>query len=136
MRSAGLAIAFFRKSIYATGGVIGVFKAPSTPGVGRRLNVADMGERGSSEGKAGDRSEEGTALATGDVAILAGFLLVVRGGEGMAEGGASTVFALSSLMIGIGTGAVSVNVVVAVVAGGEAIAIVYVRLSWLLKVCK
>lgn len=58
LRSDGLAIAFFRKSIYASGGVIGVFIAPSIPGVcGRRLNVADIGERGSSDGKAGDLSE-------------------------------------------------------------------------------
>ena len=122
MRSEGLAIAFFRKSIYATGGVIGVFKAPSpaTPGVcGRRLNVADMGERGSSEGKAGDLREVGTALAMLDVVILASFVDVVSGGEGRAPG-ALSVLTLDSVMIGIGVVAVSAIVVI-VVAGGEVI---------------
>jgi len=122
LRSEGLAIAFFRKSIYATGGVIGVFKAPSpaTPGVcGRRLNVADMGERGSSDGKAGDLREVGTALAMPDVDILASFVDVVSGGEGRAAG-ALSVLALASVMTGIGIVAVSAIVVI-VVAEGEVI---------------
>lgn len=122
MRSEGLAIAFLRKSIYATGGVIGVFKAPSpaTPGVcGRRLNVADMGERGSSDGKAGDFRVAGTALAMPDVNKLAGFVDVVSGGEGRAAG-AFSVVALAFVMTGIGGVAASVTVVT-VVAEGEAI---------------
>lgn len=119
LRSEGLAIAFFRKSIYATGGVIGVFKAPSpaTPGVcGRRLNVADMGERGSSDGKAGDLREVGMALG---VNRLAGFVDVVSGGEGRAAG-ALFVLALDSVMAGITVVSAS-TIVVIVVVEGEAI---------------
>lgn len=119
MRSEGLAIAFFRKSIYATGGVIGVFKAPSpaTPGVcGRRLNVADMGERGSSDGKAGDLREVGTALAMLDVEILASFVDVVSGGDGRAAGELSGL-ALDFVMTGIGVVAASVIVVIVIVEG-------------------
>lgn len=125
LRSEGLAIAFFRKSIYATGGVIGVFKAPSpaTPGVyGRRLNVADMGERGSSDGKAGDLREVGTALAMPDV-DMASFVDVVSGGEGRAAGALSAL-ALDSVMIGIGV--VAASAIVIVVAEGEVIC----RLLW------
>lgn len=104
--------------MYATGGVIGVFKAPSpaTPGVcGRRLKVADMGERGSSDGNAGDLREVGTALAMPDVDMLASFVDVVSGGEGRAAG-ALSAFALDSVMIGIGAVAAS-----AIVAEGGVI---------------
>lgn len=123
-------MAFLRKSIYATGGVIGVFKAPSTPaGVcGSRLNVADIGERGSSEGNAGDLNDEGTELATLIVGVIGRVDFVVEdvgGGEGIEAGRAVDVdFSLPSLpAIATGEATVGFSVTVTDDTGNEEVSV-------------
>lgn len=102
-------MAFLRKSMYAIGGVIGVFTEPST---GVRRNVADIGERGSSDGKIGDFRDERTALATRGDSVAVPLIGEFEGeriwalasrSEGVLRGLPTCLFAV--VLIGASTGA-------------------------------
>lgn len=129
--------------MYALGGVMGVLSAPaaSTPGVGggSRLNVADLGVRGNSEGKTGERGVWEAALRCSGMGIVRVFLIVlVGGGEGMAVGRGVSIIMLTFAC------AVVVVVVVVIVVGaavsnggltsvrvlGEAICLLAVERRW------
>lgn len=129
-----------RNSMYALGGVMGVLSAPaaSTPGVGggSRLNVADLGVRGNSEGKTGERGVWEAALRCSGMGIVRVFLIVlVGGGEGMAVGrGVSIImltFACAVVVVVMVVGAaVSNGGLTSVRVLGEAICLLAVKRCW------